>query len=162
MTDFMNERKDVAPLLDINIWPNRSMSRENFGLFVILLGILAFWPVVPFFGSKTLIAILPFSLSIALLLLLLRRYADNFEKIHETLVIWPNLITVRRYESNGSIKEWNSNPYWTKVNLYENSEKIENYLTLSGSGREIELGAFLAPGERLELKNKIELVIAKI
>ncbi|MEM8820806.1 MAG: DUF2244 domain-containing protein [Pseudomonadota bacterium] len=32
----------------------------------------------------------------------------------------------------------------------------ENYLTLKGGGREIELGAFLSPEERLSLAERLE------
>jgi uncharacterized membrane protein len=48
------------------------------------------------------------------------------------------------------------------VKLYEKNQKVENYLTLSGGGREVEIGSFLAPNERLEVKNKIENVIKDI
>jgi uncharacterized membrane protein len=33
---------------------------------------------------------------------------------------------------------------------------VPNYLTLSGGGREVELGAFLTPVERVELKDTLE------
>jgi hypothetical protein len=33
---------------------------------------------------------------------------------------------------------------------------VPNYLTLSGGGREVELGAFLTPVERIELKDRLE------
>ena len=36
---------------------------------------------------------------------------------------------------------------------------IENYLTLEGNQRTIELGAFLSPEERIELKVNIETAL---
>ena len=39
--------------------------------------------------------------------------------------------------------------------------KLKNYLTLAGKGRRIELGAFLSPDERLELRDKIQNALAK-
>ena len=47
-----------------------------------------------------------------------------------------------------------------EVNLFLNP-KIKNYLTLAGKGRHIELGAFLSPGERIELRDKIQNALAK-
>ncbi|HEU0223312.1 MAG TPA: DUF2244 domain-containing protein [Paracoccaceae bacterium] len=40
--------------------------------------------------------------------------------------------------------------------------KVENYLTLKAEGREIELGAFLAPEERVALKADIEAALAAL
>ena len=42
-----------------------------------------------------------------------------------------------------------------------NNPKIKNHLTLVGKGRHIELGAFLSPDERIELKDKIQNALAK-
>ena len=42
-----------------------------------------------------------------------------------------------------------------------NNPKLKNYLTLVGKGRHIELGAFLSPDERIELKDKIQNALAK-
>ena len=42
-----------------------------------------------------------------------------------------------------------------------NNPKLKNYLTLVGMGRHIELGAFLSPDERIELKDKIQNALAK-
>ena len=42
-----------------------------------------------------------------------------------------------------------------------NNAKLKNYLTLAGKGRHIELGAFLSPDERIELRDKIQNALAK-
>ena len=42
-----------------------------------------------------------------------------------------------------------------------NNPKLKNYLTLTGNGRHIELGAFLSPDERIELRDKIQNALAK-
>ena len=56
---------------------------------------------------------------------------------------------------------WECNPYWTKVHLDINNPRLKNYLTLAGKGKRIELGAFLSPDERLELRDKIQNALAK-
>ena len=35
-------------------------------------------------------------------------------------------------------------------------ERVENYVTLKGGGREVEIGAFLSPEERLVLHDELE------
>ena len=118
--------------------------------------------IIPFIGSNTILLVLPFSvLTLASLFLsIIMNYRSG--RIRESIKIWPNLIEVRRYEVDGRNKDWYGNPYWTKINLYEQSQKVENYLTLSGSGREVELGSFLAPAERLEVKRKIDAIMKEI
>jgi uncharacterized membrane protein len=38
---------------------------------------------------------------------------------------------------------------------------VENYLTLRGAGREVEIGRFLTPEERVSLHEELELALAK-
>ena len=40
--------------------------------------------------------------------------------------------------------------------------RVEKYLTLRGNGREIELGAFLTPGERAALYREIRDALARL
>jgi Integral membrane protein len=58
--------------------------------------------------------------------------------------------------------EWSCNPYWTKVNLQEKGGRVPHYVTLSGAGREIEIGAFLREDERKELYAELKDKVARI
>ena len=164
MTDHYNNSKKVEgdTLLNLNLWPNRSLSRKDFSITIFYTAVGMTIPIVPFLGNITFFAILPFSITTLLLLVFLVNMNYKSAELREKIIIQSNLITVKRFEPNGTVKTWKANPYWTKINLYKQSEKVENYLTLSGQGREIEIGSFLAPSERLELKQKIEIVISKI
>ena len=119
-------------------------------------------PVIPLIGSRAILLVLPFYLITLSLLFFFIMLNYRAGKLHESIKIWPDLIEVRRYEVNGTDKNWCSNPYWTKVNIYKESQRVENYLTLSGSGREVELGSFLAPIERLEVKQKIDSIMKEM
>ena len=151
-----------APLLTLTLWPNRSMEKKTFYSMMLVLSGAMMIPVIPFVGTKILLLVLPFSLITLSLLFLSVMMNYRAGRLHESITIWPNLIEVKRYEVNGTDKKWCANPYWTKVKLYKESQKVKNYLTLSGSGREIELGSFLAPNERLEVKQKIDIVMKEI
>ena len=87
----------------------------------------------------------------------------NFKdgKLKETLRIFPKKILLQRSEPKGDIKIWSANPFWTKVNLYNNGP-VDSYLTLRENGKEVELGSFLTPKEREELKNLIEATLYKL
>ena len=74
---------------------------------------------------------------------------------------WRKIKVVHK-EKNKEQMTWECNPYWTKVHLDINNPKLKNYLTLAGKGKRIELGAFLSPDERLELRDKIQNALAKV
>ncbi len=80
-------------------------------------------------------------------------------RLTETLRVWPNQIAVERHELNGEIKRWQTNPYWMRMNILPEGGPVDNYLTLKGADREIELGAFLSPDERIALHNDISAAI---
>ena len=159
---LMNAREDVVPLLSLTLWPHRSMDKKTFYNIMIVLSGAMMIPVIPFIGKTGLFLVLPFSCVTLLLLFFFIMLNYRAGRLYESIKIWPDLIEVRRFEVNGIDKNWSSNPYWTKVKLYEKNQKVENYLTLSGGGREVEIGSFLAPNERLEVKNKIETIIKDI
>jgi len=70
-------------------------------------------------------------------------------------------MTVERIEPNGDQLNWHANPFWVQTKL-DHNHSLENYLTLKGNGREIELGAFLSPEERTALKEEIDEALLEI
>ncbi|MEM7191198.1 MAG: DUF2244 domain-containing protein, partial [Pseudomonadota bacterium] len=89
----------------------------------------------------------------------IRRNGRNLN-MTETLSVWPDEIRVERREPNGRLLRWMAEPLRTKVRVHQDA-KIEDYLTLTGGGREIELGAFLAPEERIALADEIEQALTR-
>jgi uncharacterized membrane protein len=76
--------------------------------------------------------------------------------ITEELTLTEDLVTLLRLGPKGKRQEWQANPHWVKVRLYPTSGPVPEYLTLRGNGREVELGAFLTPEERLALRNELQ------
>ncbi len=149
------------PVLDLKIWPHRSFSKQNFRIIFVFvaLGLLA--PPLLFVNIYMTVHILPFSI-VALLLFYFfceKNFLDG--NLTETLKIFPGNIILHRSEPSGKVKTWSANPFWTRVNLYENGP-VEKYLTLKEKGTEVELGAFLTPQEREDLKNLIDKTLAKL
>ena len=87
-------------------------------------------------------------------------YYEN-QNICVLLEISKNKIIVIHKERNKEQKIWEGNPYWARVDVDMHNAKLKNYLTLAGKGRHIELGAFLSPDERIELRDKIQIALAK-
>ena len=116
---------------------------------IALLGTMALWVLLPHLG-----------LVLVLLWGLIRRN-DRDRTLCEELKIWSDLITVHRRNPRAPDQFWQANPYWTTVQIRYNPD-VENYLTLKGSGREIEIGAFLTPHERQELRDRIEEALKQL
>jgi uncharacterized membrane protein len=85
---------------------------------------------------------------------------DSDGRLTETLTLWPDEMRVERVEPSGRRLRWRAVPHWVRITLHAEGAKVPNYLTLRGGGREIELGAFLAPGERAALHRELEHALA--
>ncbi len=151
--------RDDTPLLDLTLWPNRSLTRRG---YLWVLGIVAAglaMPLVALMGTRLVLGLVPFSLAAlgALWLALRRSYADG--RLTERIRIWPDLVTVERREPRGATRRWQANPHWVRIALRDDGP-VERYLTLTGAGREIELGAFLSPEERENLHTELSAAFA--
>ena len=149
------------PLLALRLWPHRSLSRAGAGwvLGAVALGLAA--PLAPLAGTPVGWGLLPFLVAalVGLYAALRRSYADG--GLVEEVRLWPDLIAVERREPRGGVRRWQANPYWVRLALVEGAH-VEHYLTLAGAGREIELGAFLSPEERLALHRELDAALAAL
>ena len=150
-----------VPFIKIRLAPNRSLDSNGTKVVfcVIALGFLL--PIIPFIGSPIGVTLTIFSgLTFYLFLTLLQKSFQQGNTFEEILIS-KNKIIVIHQEKNKEQMTWECNPYWTKVHLDINNPRLKNYLTLAGKGKRIELGAFLSPDERLELRDKIQNALAK-
>ena len=158
--DNWKDSQDPA-LLRMRLFPNRSLDAHG---TKVVFGIIAcgfLLPIIPFIGSPIGSTLTVFSgLTFYLFLTFLQK---NFQQgnTFEEILISKNKIIVIHKEKNKEYMTWEGNPYWTRVNVDINNPKLKNYLTLAGKGRHIELGAFLSPDERIELRDKIQNALAK-
>ena len=148
------ERHD-RPIFKVELWPHQSLTRPGLLWFLgISAGFLAF-PLIGIVGTMAFWGLLPFmALAFWGIWFAIRRNGRDLQ-MSETLSIWRDEVRVERREPNGRVLRWQSQPRDVRVRIYE-SGKVEDYLTLTGAGREIELGAFLAPEERISLSEEIE------
>ncbi|MDE2790346.1 MAG: DUF2244 domain-containing protein [Paracoccaceae bacterium] len=160
-----DEANDFAgrgrPAFQLTLWPNRSLSREGHAAVILLTALALSIPLMPFLGTATWWMLLPCPVLVLWLLCVLieRNFEDG--KLTEELKIWPDLITVERIDPRRPIQRWSAQPFWTSIHLHPDGP-VENYLTLRGNGREIELGAFLCPEERSELYEELGQVLNRM
>lgn len=143
------------PVWQARVWPHRPLGRRGrrWALGLAAAGLAV--PLVPVSGTPVFWGLIPFlGAALGLLWLGLRR-SDRDGRLVEEVAIWPDEMRVERREPCGEIRRWSADPFRVRIQLYPEG-KVENYLTLRGAGREIELGAFLSPEERVALAAELE------
>ena len=146
----------------LTLWPHRSLTRRGFVAFIAITAALFLLPLLSQIGHPGLWMLLPFvgSALAALWWALDRNTRDR--TIAEDLTLTPTEITLTRTGPHARRQTWAANPHWVRLTLHATAGPVPNYLTLSGNGREVELGAFLTEAERIVLKVDIEARLAAL
>ena len=71
--------------------------------------------------------------------------------LYEELLLWDDHVRLTHVAPRKPGRIWDANPYWVQVRLIPQGGRVPDYVTLKGEGREVEIGAFLAAEERVEL-----------
>lgn len=146
----------------LHMWPYRSLPKRGFVTFIAITAAMLAIPLLALIGQVALWGLLPFLLLavIAIWLALGRSYKDG--ELLETLTLRGDDISVHRREPYKADQEWRANPYWVQVALQTHGGPVDDYLTLKGSGRTIEIGAFLTPEERVALHKELSGMLAEL
>ena len=79
----------------------------------------------------------------------------SYRTAREVLDLTPSMLTLTRSDPGRPDRVWQTNPYWVRVGL-RSSGPVDDYLVLRDGRREVELGAFLAPEERVRLHDELD------
>ncbi|QOL81021.1 DUF2244 domain-containing protein [Pseudooceanicola spongiae] len=135
----------------LELTPHRSLPPQGFAVVIGLFFSLAMVPLFTMLGSPVLWGLLPFAMIAlgALWWALRRSYRDGMilERLHLDEDSW----TLLRDGPRNQHHEWQCKRYWVRVQMHETSGRVPFYITLSGNGREVEIGAFLSEDERKAL-----------
>ena len=132
----------------LRLWPHSSLPSGGFVWFIAATFVLIQLPLFAVLGTVVLWVLLPFlMITVAAIWLALKRsYHD--QNVLETLSLKADEVHLQRRNPKGDHQEWDCNVYWAKLSIYPNGGPVPNYLTLTGNGREVEIGAFLSEDER--------------
>ena len=135
----------------LRLWPHRSLPRRGFAAFILATFTLITIPLYPLLGTILLWGILPFLLlAVAGIWWALERsYRDA--DLKEELTIDADQVHLRRTNPKGDTQEWECQSYWAKAQIHATGGPVPHYVTLTGKGREVEIGAFLSEDERKAL-----------
>ncbi|MEM9394793.1 MAG: DUF2244 domain-containing protein [Pseudomonadota bacterium] len=153
------EKREEAPEISgafssvavLRLWPHRSLTAKGFVWFIGITAAALALPLIAVLGSSILWGLLPFLL-LALAGVwfgILRNQRDL--SLNEVLELSAERIALTRHNPRRSDQHWEANPYWVELTLHTSRGPVENYLTLRGSDREVELGSFLSPEERISV-----------
>ncbi|MHA3916044.1 DUF2244 domain-containing protein [Halovulum sp. GXIMD14793] len=153
---FSCQDHDLGPPdYTLRIWPHQSGQLSDLRTALAVVAIGLFLPLLALAGSKVGWTLLPFMIAaLAALYFAFRANIHRAQTLSDMLCLWHDTLRVSHTSPQGKVATWEANPYWVSVTLHKNA-RLEHYLTLSGEGREIELGAFLSPEERLSLYNEV-------
>jgi uncharacterized membrane protein len=150
------------PLARLHVWPHRSLPKRGFAIFIAITFGMLMVPMLSVLGTPALWGLAPFVLgALALIYLMLQKnYRDG--EILEDLSLWSDHATLTRTTRAGPPLTWEANPYWISIQLHKKGGPVPSYLTLKGSGREVELGAFLSQEEREALHGPLSDILARV
>jgi len=140
-----------APGLQVTLWPHRSLPPRGFALVITITFAMFLLPLSLTLGTPAHWGLLPFLMgTLALVWYALRRStADG--ALNEVLSLWDDRIELIRHNPRKPDQSWHANPHWVQLQLHPETGPVENYVTLRGNERTVEIGAFLSPEERLDL-----------
>lgn len=144
----------VAPLAELHLWPYRSLPRRGFVWFIAITAGMIGLPLTSLIGSPVLWGLLPFLVATVagIWWAIERSYTDG--AIREELRLWPDKISLIRYAPRQPAQSWEANPHWVQLGLRQDGP-VTDYVTLTGAGREVEIGAFLSVEERKALYTEL-------
>lgn len=140
---------------ELHLWPHQSLAPKGFVLFIgVTFGMLLI-PLLPLLGSVVLWGILPFLMAALTGIWLALNRSRRNAQIMEVLTLSDERAHLLRRNPRGDVLEWDCNRYWAKPSMHEKDGPVPHYVTLSGNGREVEIGAFLSEDERVALFNEL-------
>ena len=156
--DIREDIKDTQIKI-IEVWPYNSLKPKGFVLFLGSTFVLISLPLFNVLGTTVFWGLLPFLLVAFMGVWFALRQSLNDRQILEQLTLSKQEIALIRQNPTGEHKRWVCSPYWAKLKIYETEGPVANYITLTGNGREVELGAFLSEDERKILYEELKQLL---
>jgi uncharacterized membrane protein len=150
--------RDTPTHATLRLWPHNTLNPRGFVWAITLASGLLVLPLLGVLGTPVLWGLLPFEIAVVagLWFALKRNWRDR--AIVEEMDLGRGRVHLRRIEAR-RVQEWQADPHWTTLHLTPRRGPVPQYLTLTGGGREVELGAFLTPDERIALHDELTALL---
>lgn len=140
----------------LSLWPYRSLLRRDFVLFIGATATIIALPLITVLGTAVLWGLLPFFALMLWGLWTALNISYKRGEVLEELTVDETTAYLTRHNPKGPPQEWAANRYWVTVHLHLKGGPVDNYITLRGGDREVEIGAFLDADERLALYDELK------
>ena len=150
------------PLARLALWPHQSMTAPGFAAFIGATAAMLSLPLLGILGTGVGWVLMSFLLAGLAVVWAALRANQRARMLREDLSLWPDRIRLAHHRPGRAPLTWEDNPYWVRVRLTPEGGPVENYLTLKGHDREVELGAFLSPEERATLATDLRDALARL
>ncbi|XSG81786.1 MAG: DUF2244 domain-containing protein [Methyloligella sp. ZOD6] len=138
--------------------PNRSLGPTGFLVLMSIISGISFvtglvfwmmgaWPVMGFFGLDVALIYIAF------------RASYRAGRLHETVDLTDEALTVTRVQPSGRTQSWKFNPYWVRVAVEPRVGRCSE-MSLASHGDRLVFGAFLTDEERDEFAGALRSAIA--
>lgn len=146
----------------IELWVHNALNPRGFVMVIGMASATLAMPLIAVLGSPVLWGLMPFAgiVLCGLWFGLDRNWRDR--QITERMEMSRQAITLTRVNPRGPVQEWRADPHWVATQLSAKTGPVAQYLTLTGGGREVELGSFLTPEERIALHAELNQVLVSI
>lgn len=144
----------------LTLWPHQSLTAEGLTWFVGGTAFMLTLPLMAVIGTAIAWVLVIFFIATLIGVALAIRANVNGRKLREHLRLSHESVELRHIPQRGAPLEWKANPHWVRVDMRDDGP-VEKYLTLTGGGREVEIGAFLTPAEREGLYNDLRRALAR-
>ena len=162
MPYVINNEIGAGKVTTIELWPYNSLKPKGFAVFFGVTFALIALPLFNVLGTKVFWGLFPFLFLTLMGIWFALRKSLRDRQILEQLTLYEDELVLIRQDPNGEQKEWVCSPYWFKLRMYDKEGPVANYITLSGNGREVELGSFLGEDERKELFHELNRLLKKL
>ena len=162
MPYIINNEIGAGKVTTIELWPYNSLKPKGFVFFLSATFALIALPLFNVLGTKVFWGLFPFLFLTLMGIWFALRKSLRDRQILEQLTLYKDQLVLIRQDPNGEQKEWVCSPYWSKLRMYDKEGPVVNYITLSGNGREVELGSFLGEDERKELFHELNRLLKKL
>ena len=162
MPYIINNEIGTDKATTIELWPYNSLKPRGFVFFLGATFALSALPLFNVLGTKVFWGLFPFLFLTLMGIWFALRKSLRDRQILEQLTLYKDELVLIRQDPNGEQKEWVCSPYWSKLRMYDKEGPVANYITLSGNGREVELGSFLGEDERKELFHELNRLLKKL
>jgi len=157
--DWKQDRTEKVQ--ELHLWPHQSLQPRGFAGFILITFALSLMPLFAVMVSVVLWGLLPFMLaSLSAIWFALNRSRRDAQ-ILEVLTLSDDRAHLLRRNPRGDVQEWDCNRYWATPSMHEKDGPVPHYVTLSGNGREVEIGAFLSEDERVALYGELTTALRK-